>query len=269
MAVLDLVDDRGQLAAHAAIEPRAEDGGDLVGAEPPQADRAKAFYGSLGWRLDADFAAGDDFRVIQFTPPGSGCSVIFGKNVTAAAPGSAQGLYLIVSDIGAARDALLGRGVEISDVFDGAGTCTPARTSLTCSGGSGSAGRIPSMAAIARSPRSAIPTAMAGCSRRLLSDCPDAWTRTARHLRRRLSSRMRCDVRPQRTASTRSAHRRGLVRRVHRPGAGGQAAAVVSSDYGVHPRPAGRIAEGLIRDAGLRWPDQDSALDRALDRLAA
>ena len=59
-------------------------------------DRAKRFYGGLGWRLDADFAAGDDFRVIQFTPPGSGCSVIFGKNVTAAAAGSARGLYLIV-----------------------------------------------------------------------------------------------------------------------------------------------------------------------------
>ena len=84
-------------------------------------DRAKEFYGSLGWRLDADFAAGDDFRVIQFTPPGSGCSVIFGKNVTAAAPGSAQGLYLIVSDIEAARDELLGRGVEISEVFHDAG----------------------------------------------------------------------------------------------------------------------------------------------------
>jgi catechol 2,3-dioxygenase-like lactoylglutathione lyase family enzyme len=80
-------------------------------------DRAKRFYGGLGWRLDADFAAGDDFRVIQFTPPGSGCSVIFGKNVTAAAPGSAQGLYLIVSDIEAARNELLGRGVEISKVF--------------------------------------------------------------------------------------------------------------------------------------------------------
>ncbi len=80
-------------------------------------DRAKEFYGRLGWRLDADFAAGDDFRVIQFTPPGSGCSVIFGKNVTAAAPGSAQGLYLIVSGIQAARDELLGRGVEISEVF--------------------------------------------------------------------------------------------------------------------------------------------------------
>ena len=84
-------------------------------------DRAKEFYGRLGWRLDADFASGDDFRVIQFTPPGSGCSVIFGKNVTAAAPGSAQGLYLIVSDIEAARDELLGRGVEISEVFHDAG----------------------------------------------------------------------------------------------------------------------------------------------------
>jgi len=85
-------------------------------------DRAKDFYGGLGWRLDADFAAGDDFRVIQFTPPGSGCSVIFGKNVTAASPGSAQGLYLIVSDIEAARAELLGRGVEVSQVFhDGAG----------------------------------------------------------------------------------------------------------------------------------------------------
>jgi catechol 2,3-dioxygenase-like lactoylglutathione lyase family enzyme len=84
-------------------------------------DRAKEFYGRLGWRLDADFAAGDDFRVIQFTPPGSGCSVIFGKNVTAAAPGSAQGLYLIVSDIQNARKELLDRGVAISEVFHDAG----------------------------------------------------------------------------------------------------------------------------------------------------
>src|SRR6478752_4060502 len=84
-------------------------------------DRAKRFYAGLGWRLDADFAAGDDYRVIQFTPPGSGCSVIFGRNVTAAAPGSAQGLYLIVSDIKAARDELLARGVKVSEVFHGAG----------------------------------------------------------------------------------------------------------------------------------------------------
>jgi catechol 2,3-dioxygenase-like lactoylglutathione lyase family enzyme len=83
-------------------------------------DRAKKFYTSLGWRLDAEFADGNDFRVIQFTPPGSGSSVIFGKNVTAAAPGSAQGLYLVVSDIEAARAELRGRGVEVSEVFHGA-----------------------------------------------------------------------------------------------------------------------------------------------------
>jgi catechol 2,3-dioxygenase-like lactoylglutathione lyase family enzyme len=83
-------------------------------------DRAKAFYAGLGWRLDADFAAGDgSFRVIQFTPPGSGCSVIFGKNVTAAAPGSAQGLYLIVSDLEAARAELIGHGVAVSKAFHG------------------------------------------------------------------------------------------------------------------------------------------------------
>src|SRR3954469_25066399 len=76
---------------------------------------AKEFYGMLGWRLDADFLSGKEYRVIQFTPPGSGCSVIFGKNVTAVAPGSAQGLYLIVSDIAAARDELRGRGVEGSE----------------------------------------------------------------------------------------------------------------------------------------------------------
>lgn len=83
-------------------------------------DRAKAFYAGLGWREDADFA-GDEFRVIQFTPPGSGCSVIFGRNVTAAAPGSAQGLYLIVPDVAAARADLVARGVQVSEVFHGAG----------------------------------------------------------------------------------------------------------------------------------------------------
>src|SRR5262245_65260210 len=83
-------------------------------------ERAKRFYGGLGWRIDADFDNGEDHRVIQFTPPGSGCSVIFGRNVTAAAPGSAQGLYLIVSDIEAARGELLARGAEVSDIFHGA-----------------------------------------------------------------------------------------------------------------------------------------------------
>jgi len=85
-------------------------------------DRAKEFYSKLGWRLDADFAAGDDWRAVQFTPPGSACSVIFGKNVTPAAPGSAQGLYLIVSDIEEAHKDLLGRGVKASEVFHGGGS---------------------------------------------------------------------------------------------------------------------------------------------------
>src|ERR1700721_543959 len=84
-------------------------------------DRANEFYGRLGWRLDADYDNGKDFRVIQFTPPGSGCSIIFGRNVTPAAPGAAQGLYLIVSDIEAARKALLERGVQISEVFHNEG----------------------------------------------------------------------------------------------------------------------------------------------------
>jgi catechol 2,3-dioxygenase-like lactoylglutathione lyase family enzyme len=79
-------------------------------------DRAKEFYGRLGWRLDADFAIGDNSRVIQFTPPSSACSVHFGKNVTSATPGSGMG-YLIVSDIEAARDALVAAGIEVGEVF--------------------------------------------------------------------------------------------------------------------------------------------------------
>jgi len=81
------------------------------------ADRAKEFYGRLGWRLDADVARGDDFRIVQFTPPGSDCSIQIGTNITSALPGSAQGLYLIVADIQAARDELVGLGVEVSEVF--------------------------------------------------------------------------------------------------------------------------------------------------------
>jgi catechol 2,3-dioxygenase-like lactoylglutathione lyase family enzyme len=80
-------------------------------------DRAKGFYGSLGWRLDADFAFENGFRVVQFTPPGSGSSVQFGTKITSATPGSAQGLYLIVSEIEAARDELVARGAAISEVF--------------------------------------------------------------------------------------------------------------------------------------------------------
>jgi catechol 2,3-dioxygenase-like lactoylglutathione lyase family enzyme len=89
----------------------------------PVADvaRAKTFYAGLGWRLDADFDDGKGFHIIQFTPPGSSCSIIFGTNVTTAAPGSAQGLYLVVSDIEAARNALRERGVEVSETFHNEG----------------------------------------------------------------------------------------------------------------------------------------------------
>ena len=80
-------------------------------------DRAKEFYGSLGWRLDADLAAGDNFRIVQLTPPGSGCSIQFGTGVTSAVPGSVQDMYLIVSDIEAARAELVARGIQVSEVF--------------------------------------------------------------------------------------------------------------------------------------------------------
>jgi len=106
-------DDATSVARVGRVDMRFE----IVVIPVSDVDRAKEFYGRLGWRLDADYDNGNDFRVIQFTPPGSGCSVIFGKNVTAAAPGSVQGMYLIVSDIEAARKELLGRGVEVSEVF--------------------------------------------------------------------------------------------------------------------------------------------------------
>src|SRR6185369_3728557 len=81
------------------------------------AERTKRFYGGLGWRLDADFVVGDTFRVVQFTPPGSPSSIHFGKGVTSAAPGSAGGLFLVVSDIEAARAELVGHGVGVGEIF--------------------------------------------------------------------------------------------------------------------------------------------------------
>ncbi len=80
-------------------------------------DRAKGFYESLGWRLDADFVTNEDFRVVQLTPPGSECSIIIGTGVTSAVPGSVQGLHLIVYDIEAAHAELIKRGIEVSEVF--------------------------------------------------------------------------------------------------------------------------------------------------------
>lgn len=89
-------------------------------------DRAKQFYTSLGWRLDADFVVGDAFRGVQFTPPGSPTSIHFGKGITSAAPGTAQGLFLVVSDIVAARAELIERGATVSEIFHRAGPGQPA-----------------------------------------------------------------------------------------------------------------------------------------------
>jgi catechol 2,3-dioxygenase-like lactoylglutathione lyase family enzyme len=80
-------------------------------------DRAKGFYQGLGWRLDADLAVEDGYRVVQLTPPGSGCSIIFGEGVTSASPGSTESLQLSVYDVDAAREDLVGRGVDVSEVF--------------------------------------------------------------------------------------------------------------------------------------------------------
>ncbi|MET9878854.1 VOC family protein [Actinacidiphila glaucinigra] len=84
-------------------------------------DRAKAFYEKAGFRLDVDYTASEDFRVVHLTPPGSECSIIFGEGMTPIAPGSFQGLYLIVSDIEEAHAELTGRGIEVSDIFHDAG----------------------------------------------------------------------------------------------------------------------------------------------------
>jgi predicted enzyme related to lactoylglutathione lyase len=84
-------------------------------------DRALNFYGGLEWRLDADFSTGDDFRVVQLTPPGSKCSIIFGKGVTSASPGAVQDLMLVVDDIESARSHLIMRGADVSELFHDAG----------------------------------------------------------------------------------------------------------------------------------------------------
>jgi catechol 2,3-dioxygenase-like lactoylglutathione lyase family enzyme len=108
---------QGEPVAEAPRVPRVDLKLEAFAIPVADIDRAKAFYTSLGWRLDADFPFYNGFRVVQLTPPGSPCSIQFGTKLTAAAPGSAQGLYLVVSDIEAARNALAARGVKISEVF--------------------------------------------------------------------------------------------------------------------------------------------------------
>ena len=168
-------------------------------------DRAKRFYGSLGWRLDADFAFDNGFRVVQFTPPGSACSIQFGTKITSAAPGSVQGLYLIVSDIEAARDELVGPGADVSEVFHPE---TPG-AQFQPDGTSGRvSGPAPDTPATARSPRSAIRTATAGCSRRSRRDFPDegsaAGRRDADRFCERQRSAMASTKRPLRSTTGRS-----------------------------------------------------------------
>jgi catechol 2,3-dioxygenase-like lactoylglutathione lyase family enzyme len=102
-----------QIPTAATVETKLE----VVILPVSDVERAKRFYMSLGWRLDADFTTGDDWRAVQLTPPGSPCSVIFGKGFTAAVPGSLQGTFLVVDDVKAARAELIGRGVDVSEVF--------------------------------------------------------------------------------------------------------------------------------------------------------
>ena len=109
---------------HAAAIPGAEtidEKLEVVVIPVSDVDRAKRFYSGLGWRLDADFAPSTDWRVVQLTPPGSACSVMFGTGITTAAPGSVQGPFLVVSDVEAARAELLRHGVDVSEVFHFAG----------------------------------------------------------------------------------------------------------------------------------------------------
>jgi catechol 2,3-dioxygenase-like lactoylglutathione lyase family enzyme len=119
---MSMTEARSKTASNAPRSPRVDMKLEVIVIPVSDIERAKQFYGrTLGWRLDADFAVGDTFRAVQFTPPGSPASIHFGKGVTSAAPGSAQGLFLVVSDIEAARAALVDHGVGVSEVFHRAG----------------------------------------------------------------------------------------------------------------------------------------------------
>ena len=152
-----------QIPTAATVETKLE----VVVLPVSDVERAKRFYMSLGWRLDADFTTGDDWRAVQLTPPGSPCSVIFGKGFTAAVPGSLQGTFLVVDDVKAARAELLGRGVDVSEVFHFEGVLNVIGTN----------GRAPGPDPEGRSYRSwasfSDPTATAGCSRRSRRGFPD------------------------------------------------------------------------------------------------
>jgi catechol 2,3-dioxygenase-like lactoylglutathione lyase family enzyme len=122
MSQLDTLIERDVTPAAGTVDMKLE----VVTIPVADVDRSKGFYGHLGWRLDGDFVVGDAFRGIQLTPPGSPCSIQFGSGVPSAEPGSARGLYLVVSDIQSARAELVGRGVDVSEVFHRAGPGRPA-----------------------------------------------------------------------------------------------------------------------------------------------
>ena len=166
-------------------------------------DRAKEFYGRLGWRLDADFSFDNGVKVVQFTPPGSPGAIQFGTKMTSAAPGSAENLYLVVSDIEAARDELIARGAEVSEVFHAG--APGAQFQPDGASDRRARARRPTTPATARSRRSATRTATAGCCRRSRPGFPDASTRPRRRSPRRTISRARCGGPRPPTASMSSA----------------------------------------------------------------
>ena len=166
-------------------------------------DRAKEFYERLGWRLDADVSPSADIRLIQFTPPGSGCSVQFGKDLTLAVPGSGESVYLIVSDLEATRAELVARGVEMGEIFHEG----------SLGGRFHESGRVAAHprvigAAMAPSPPCMTRTATAGCSRRSRAVCPVVSTRPRRPMHRQPIWPPRSDGPRRRTASTRSGSER-------------------------------------------------------------
>jgi catechol 2,3-dioxygenase-like lactoylglutathione lyase family enzyme len=120
MSQLDTVIERDVASSAGTVDMKLE----VVVIPVSDVGRAKSFYGNLGWRLDADFVVGDAF-LVQFTPPGSPCSIHFGTGLTSAVPGSASGLYLVVSDIEAARAELVAHAVDVSDIFHRAGPGKP------------------------------------------------------------------------------------------------------------------------------------------------
>ena len=121
MSQLDAVIERDAAPSAGTVQMKLE----VVVIPVSDVDRAKRFYGDLGWRLDADFVVDDGFRGVQFTTPGSSCSIHFGTGVTSAVPGSARGLYLVVSDIQAASAELVARGADVSELFHRAGPGKP------------------------------------------------------------------------------------------------------------------------------------------------